>query len=58
MRVIEQIREWLSIELISLGIKLIPYEEMRELVKAGVTLGIESYLQEDADDSEDYTDWR
>lgn len=48
-----QIREWLSIELINLGIKVCPYPEMQDYIRSGIGLAVESYLEEDVNDSDD-----
>lgn len=38
------IREWLSINLIALGLRMCPFPEMEELLRRGLNLGIESYF--------------
>ena len=48
----EQIRSWLSIQLIDLGIRLCPYPEMQEYLKQGFILAIDSYLEKEEEDDE------
>jgi len=43
---IENIRAWLSIQMIWIGINLCPYPEMRELLKRSINMQIEEYLDE------------
>lgn len=50
MRIIEQFREWLSIELLRLSISVCPYEEMRELIRASITIAV-GYTLEGEDES-------
>lgn len=47
---INEIRSWLSINFIALGVKLCPFEEMREYLRSGLNLGIESYFSKDIDE--------
>jgi hypothetical protein len=44
---ITSFREWLSIELFSLAIRICPYEEMREILKASITVAVGYVLEED-----------
>jgi hypothetical protein len=44
---INNFREWLSIELFNLAIKICPYEEMREILKASITVAVGYVLEEE-----------
>lgn len=46
-----QFREWLSIQLIDLGLMVCPYEEIRMATRVGISIGMDLYLK-DADESE------
>jgi len=41
-----KIREWLSIELIGLGLNLIPYEDVRYDMKMAFVKVVDNYLDE------------
>ena len=47
----EQIRTWLSVNLIDLGIRICPYPEMQEYLKQGLCIAIEKALEDDEDES-------
>lgn len=43
---VEEIRAWLSIQFISIGISICPYEEMRYLLRKTISENIDEYLDE------------
>jgi len=40
-----RIREWLSIQLIDLGLWVMPYDDLESLIRMSVSAGVDAYLE-------------